>query len=210
MLTRMSFAKIEARTGDAVMFESARHVVREMPESELPRLQALYEANPEFFLIVNGRGPDADEAWQQFDELPPPHLSYTRRWFAGVFDRRGELQGHLALVSDLVLPRAWHLTTLLMATRLHGSGVATEVMSATQAWARDRGACWLRLGVVIGNARAERFWERCGFVDVRRRDNMDTGGRINSLRVMVKPLAELSVDHYLQQVPRDRPDSTLP
>ena len=200
----------EADAGNAPMFEGARHVVREMPESELPRLQALYEANPEFFQIVNDRGPDADEARRQFDELPPPHLSYSRRWFAGVFDREGDLQGHLAIVSDLVLPRAWHLATFLMATRLHGSGASAETFSALESWVRSQGACWLRLGVVIGNARAERFWERCGFVDVRRRDNMDTGGRINSLRIMVKPLAGLSVHDYLQLVPRDRPDSELP
>mgnify|MGYP003562062810 CR=1 FL=1 len=200
----------EARVGDPAVFESARHIVREIPEGELPRLQALYDLNPEFFHIVNGRGPDADEARQQFEELPPPYLSYTRRWFAGVFDRSGELHGHVAVVSDLVLPRAWHLATFLMATRLHGSGAAAETFSALEAWVRSQGACWLRLGVVIGNARAERFWERCGFVDVRRRDNMDTGGRINSLRIMVKPLAGLSVHDYLQQVPRDRPDSTLP
>lgn len=200
----------EACIGDTAMFESVRHIVREMPPSELPRLQALYEANPEFFLTVNGRGPDANEAQQQFDELPPPHLSYSRRWFAGVFDRTGALQGHVAIVSDLVLPRAWHLATFLMATRLHGSGAAAETFSALESWARGQGACWLRLGVVIGNVRAERFWERCGFVDVRRRENMDTGGRINSLRIMVKPLTGQSVHDYLRHVPRDRPDSTLP
>lgn len=200
----------EARGDDIPLFESAHHVVREMPETELPRLQALYEANPEFFVIVNGRGPDADEARQHFDELPPPHLSYARRWFAGVFDRSGELHGHVALVSDLVLPRAWHLATFLMATRLHGSGAAAETFAALASWVRSQGACWLRLGVVVGNARAERFWERCGFVEVRRRENMDTGGRINTLRIMIKPLADLSVADYLAQVPRDRPGAELP
>lgn len=200
----------DAHIGDTVMFESARHIVRELPPSELPRLQALYEANPEFFRIVNGRGPNPDEAQQDFDELPPPHLSYSRRWFAGVFDRTGALQGHVAIVSDLVLPRAWHLATFLMATPLHGTGAAAETFAALESWVRSQGACWLRLGVVIGNARAERFWERCGFIDVRRRENMDTGGRINALRVMVKPLADLSVNEYLRQVPRDRPDSPLP
>jgi RimJ/RimL family protein N-acetyltransferase len=192
------------------MFESPRYVAREMPLSGLPRLQALFEANPELFLITNGRRPETDEAQQHFDELPPPHLSYSRRWFAGVFDRTGELQGHVAIVSDLVLPGAWHVATFLMATRLHGSGAATETFAALESWMRSHGASWLRLGVVAGNARAERFWERCGFVEVRRRENMDTGGRINTMRIMVKPLAGLSLAHYLELVPRDRPDSALP
>lgn len=195
--------------GEVTLFETAHHLVREMTEPELPRLQALYEANPEFFLIVNGRRPEPDEARQHFDELPPPHLNYARRWFAGVFDRSGELQGHVAIVSDLVLPGAWHLATFLMATRLHGSGAAGEVFAALVSWVQEQGACWLRLAVAVGNARAERFWERCGFVEVRRRENMDTGGRINTMRVMVKPLAGLPVVHYLAQVPRDRPGADL-
>lgn len=192
------------------MFETARFRVRELHAHELPLLQALFERHPEFFFTVNGRAPEPDEARQEFDELPPQHLSYSRRWFGGVFDRDGALQGNAVVVSDLAVARTWHVVMYLLATPLHGTGAATEVFAALEAWVRAQGARWLRLGVVVGNTRAERFWERCGFVEVRRRDNMDTGGRINTLRVMVKPLADGTVDEYLQQAPRDRPGSPLP
>ena len=49
--------------------------------------------------------------------------------------------------------------------------------------------------------------------EVRVRENIDTGGRLNTLRVMVKPLAAAGTSDlacYLASVPRDQPGSTLP
>ena len=66
------------------------------------------------------------------------------------------------------------------------------------------GAKWLRLGVVAGNTRAERFWEKCGYREVRTREGVRMGERLNTLRVMMKPLGRGSVDEYLQLVPRDQ------
>ncbi len=72
------------------------------------------------------------------------------------------------------------------------------------------GARWLRLGVVEGNASAERFWARQGFQQVRTRAGVDTGGRVNTLRVLVKPLAAEPLAAYLALLPRDQPGSGLP
>ncbi len=64
----------------------------------------------------------------------------------------------------------------------------------------------MRLGAVVGNARAEAFWLRMGYVEVKRRAAVDTGGRLNDLRVMVKPLAVgVTLADYLDKVARDRP-----
>lgn len=67
-----------------------------------------------------------------------------------------------------------------------------------------------RLGAVVGNTRAERFWPKAGYIEVRQRQDIDTGARHNDLRVFAKPLAGGSIAHYLERVPRDRPDSELP
>jgi ribosomal protein S18 acetylase RimI-like enzyme len=71
---------------------------------------------------------------------------------------------------------------------------------------RAGGAQWVRLGVVVGNARAERFWEKAGFGEVRRRYEVEIEGRVGDLRVMVKRLAGRSIAEYLALVARDRPD----
>jgi GNAT superfamily N-acetyltransferase len=200
----------EMRVLPPPLFEAADCSARELGPAEVPLLQALFDANPAYFLTVNGRRPHADEAQTEFDELPPPHLGFTRRWFAGLFHRDRGLEGIAIVVSDLSAPGVWHLALFLLATARHGHGEAPALFAALEAWAARHGASWLRLGVVQGNARAERFWARRGFTEVRVRAGVDTGGRINTVRVLVKPLAGGTLAAYLDAVPRDRPGSTLP
>jgi hypothetical protein len=71
----------------------------------------------------------------------------------------------------------------------------------------EQGARWLRLGVVEGSTRAERFWLRCGFAQVRGRGPVTMGRKTNLLRVMAKPLAGGTIDEYLELVERDRPSA---
>lgn len=68
------------------------------------------------------------------------------------------------------------------------------------------GAKWLRLGVVRGHARVERFWESAGYVQTLLRHGVAFGTQTNSLRVMFKPLAGGTPEEYLSLVSRDRPD----
>jgi GNAT superfamily N-acetyltransferase len=188
------------------LFATGRHIVRELDAAEIPRLQALFDANPEYFQTVNGRPALPNEAQLEFEEFPPPSMSFSRRWFCGVFASDGELDGVLVFVSDLMAEQVWHLTLFLVATRLYGSGAASELHVALERWFRDAGARWIRLGVVRGNARGERFWQRHGYIEVRVREGIDTGGRINDLRVMVKALDGQPLADYLERVPRDRPN----
>jgi GNAT superfamily N-acetyltransferase len=200
---------------DKPLFESVALLACELAESDLPALQALFDANPEYFLAVNGRKPGADLARVEFEERPPPHLSHTRQWTLGLYEKDvpgTPLAGVAIVVADLCTPAVWHVALFLVATRLHGQGVAGPAFQALQAWMREQGARWLRLGVVVGNARAEAFWNRQGFAELRRREGVDTGGRINDISVRLKPLRETpgEIDAYLEQVPRDRPGSVLP
>ena len=63
------------------------------------------------------------------------------------------------------------------------------------------------LGVVEGNSRAQRFWERRGFVDVRKRNGVEMGARSNTIRVVAKPLDGGTLQEYLALVARDRPEA---
>ena len=69
------------------------------------------------------------------------------------------------------------------------------------------GAAWIRLGVVSVNARAERFWQRQGYVETRVRDAITMGERVNAVRVLVKALEGGDLATYLGRFPRDRPDA---
>jgi GNAT superfamily N-acetyltransferase len=194
-----------------MIFGAAGCHARELHAADVPRLQVLFDANPEYFLAVNGRPPRPDEAQVEFDERPPPQLPFARQWLLGLHDdATDELVGVAIVAADLMAAGIWHVALFLVATRLHGRGVAQALYAALERWARREGAVWMRLGVVAGNARAEAFWARRGYREVRRREGVDTGGRINDVRVLVKPLREQGLEDYLARAPRDRPDSTLP
>jgi GNAT superfamily N-acetyltransferase len=192
------------------LFRTARFAVCELGASDMPVLQALFDENPDYFIAINGRRPHPDEAQTEFDELPPPHLGFTRRWFTGIFAHAGGLQGVAVVVADLCAPGVWHIALFWLANLQHGNGAAAEIFEALERWTLGHGAKWLRLGVVKGNPRAERFWQRHGFVETRVREGVDTGGRVHTVRVLVKSLTGAPLVAYLDVVPRDRPGSHLP
>jgi GNAT superfamily N-acetyltransferase len=201
---------IAAMPIDPPLFQAAGHSVRQLQPSDVPALQALFDANPAYFQAVNGRPANPDEAQAEFEEVPPAHLPFAGHWEAGICDGQGQLVGTLVVLSDFCAPGVWHLGLFLLATRLHGSGLAASLHQALLAWARSQGAQWMRLSVIVGNARAERFWARQGYTEVRRRHGIDTGGRLNDARVMVIALGDQGLDAYLARVPRDQPGSHLP
>ncbi len=194
----------------ALLFESTSFTVRELLAEEIPLLQALFEANPDYFVIVGGQPPRPDEAQQEFDEQVPGHLSFGKRWFAGAFDRAGTLRGLVILVSDLSAPGVWHTALFFLEGSLRRTGAAMELHDALQSYARRSGARWLRLAVIDGNAPAQRFWAKCGYQQVRTRPYPTLSGETKLARVLVKPLADGTLEQYVLLVPRDAPESSLP
>jgi RimJ/RimL family protein N-acetyltransferase len=179
----------------------------ELVSDDAVTLQRLFEENPEYFVEVNGEPPLPTEAAEELHGALPPGWPYTRKWIIGLIDETGVLAGMANVVSDLLAPGVWHIGLLIIATKRHGDGTAHSFYSGLENWMKNSGAEWLRLGVVAGNARAERFWERLGFVDVRKRNGVKMGKFVNTLRVMAKPLAGGSLDTYLNLVARDRPEA---
>lgn len=192
---------------EAVLFAGPGFRALEAGEADIPRLQRFFEENPEYFLVTSGEGPHADQGREEFEERPPPDLAYDRKWTIRVEDARGAMIALAIVVSDLPAPGVWHLALFIVATRLHGKGEAKSLHDALEGWVRGNGAQWLRLGVVVGNARAERFWERLGYAEARRREGVPAGRRVNTVRVMLKPLGHEDLAGYLARVPRDRPGS---
>lgn len=199
-----------SQPGTTELFATPRFVVRRLHAHDLAALQRLFDASPDYFMVVHGRRPRTDEAQMEFAEMPPSTLPHGQRWFAGAWDAHGTLQGVLHFVADLMAPGVWHIALFFIATPLHGTGAARELYGALEAWMAAAGAHWIRLGVVSGNAKAERFWARMGYTQTRVRQGMDTGGKINDMRILVKALRGEPLARYLQSVARDNPDSPLP
>lgn len=169
-------------------------------------LQRFYDSNPEYGIAVSGEPPAPHEARETFAGLPPAEWRFGRKWVLGFRNEHGALDGMADLLSGLFVDDVWHIGLFIVATALHGRGAAGTLYAGLEAWMIAQGAAWSRLGVVQGNVRAERFWERLGYREVRQRGDVRIGPRVNTVRVMVKGLTggDLAND-YLARVARDRP-----
>lgn len=189
-----------------------------LPESPLPSLsvvdlsdagertlQAFFEANPLYFLSVHGVPPQPDEAHEEIYGELPAGWAFTRKAVFGFQDSSSKLAGMGNVISDLLAPGVWHVGTFIVATDRHGTGDAQALYASIEAWCREGGARWMRLGVVEGNARAEAFWARSGYVQVARREGIVMGQRTNAIRVMAKALYAQPISEYHALVERDRP-----
>jgi GNAT superfamily N-acetyltransferase len=187
------------------LFSAGKLRCFELQEEDIPELQRFFEANPEYFLAVEGKSPGPDEGCEMFHDKPPAGMSFTKVWMMGIVDDANALVGMADVESDLLAPGVWHIGLIILATARHGSGEAHALYQALEDWAVRGGAQWMRLGVVEGNARAERFWEKVGFIEVCRHASVAMGTRMNTVRFMVKPLACGTFAEYLSLVPRDQP-----
>ncbi|MDE2627075.1 MAG: GNAT family N-acetyltransferase [Burkholderiales bacterium] len=177
----------------------------EITSADEPVLQCFFDANPQYFLAVQGQPAAADEAHEEIHGELPPGWRCTKKWLVGCVDAQGSLQAMANVVSDLLAPGVWHIGLFIVATARFGTGDAQALYRGLETWASAEGANWMRLGVVQGNVRAERFWEALGFVQTRTRSGVEMGKLTNTLRVMVKPLAGGTLEQYLSLVERDRP-----
>jgi GNAT superfamily N-acetyltransferase len=191
----------------AGLFGSSVYTCLELSEDDVGRVQRFFEANPEYHLAVTGAPPGPGAAREEFDSLPPPDWQCGKRWLLQFVDGRGDIAAIADVIADLIAPGVWHVGLFVVATSLHGSGAAHALYESLEAWMREGGARWLRLGAVVGNTRAERFWQRVGYTEVRQREGIAMGERVNTVRVMVKPLTRGRMDEYLALVSRDRPES---
>ncbi len=186
------------------LFAAGLYEAVELAEEDLPALQAFFVGNPEYFLAVTGAPPRPDEARQELESRPPQGLPYDKVYLLGFLDSVGQMVAMASVLTDLLAPRVWHISLFIIATGLHGTGTGALLYERLERWAKDRGASWLRLDVVVGNLKAERFWEKVGYRDVQRL-SAQLGSMTHTVRVMVKPLGGSDIDEYLREVPCDRP-----
>jgi GNAT superfamily N-acetyltransferase len=178
----------------------------ELGEPDAPLLQRFFDANPDYFLAVQGEPATPGQAYEELTDSPPPGVPWSRVWQVGFVEASGRLAAFAGIVTDLFAPDVCHIGLFIVDGSRHGNGDAHRLYAGLEQWARAHGAAWMRLGVVVGNTRGERFWSRCGFAQMRLREGVAMGGRTNVVAVLAKPLADRTLEDYLALVARDRPD----
>ena len=187
-----------------------------LADSDAPLLQTFLDQNPAYFITVQGTPAESDEAEREITDLPPTGYPYDEKYVIGYTNQSanqsanqsGELIAVANMITDLFAPTVWHLATFYLATDRHGTGQAGILYCSLEQWAIAHGARWMRLGVVVGNTRAVRFWSRCGFQPMRVRSAVCsavcTGQVERDILVMCKSLCGQELGDYLALVAHDR------
>jgi GNAT superfamily N-acetyltransferase len=178
----------------------------ELTLEHAPLLQRFFEANPAYFLATSGEPAGLREGLETITGEVPAEMSCTSKRIFGYVGPEGSLVAMAHVVTDLLASSIHHIGLFIVATDLHGSGQAQRLYQALERWAIAERAAWLRLSVVAGNTRAERFWAAQGYRPVRERPGVRMGPRVVTLRTLVKPLAAGSLEPYFSLAPRDRPE----
>ncbi|HCN88432.1 MAG TPA: GNAT family N-acetyltransferase [Oxalobacteraceae bacterium] len=113
---------------------------RRLAESDLQALQDFFVANPDYFLVVNGKRPRADEARQEFEDCPPPEMPFDEVFVIGFADSAGRLLAMASVISNLLAEHVWHIGLFIVATSLHKLGTAAILYAGLEAWLKERGA----------------------------------------------------------------------
>ena len=179
------------------------HTVKLTPD-QAPALQRFFQDNPAYFLATSGEPAGPDEAHEEITGEVPAGWGFTKKWVVGYADDRGSLAAMVNVITDLLAPAVFHIGTFIVATSRHGTGDAQVLYRGLEDWSVVNGAQWMRLGVVKGNSRAERFWASAGYLPVRERVGIRMGERTTTVRNMVKPLGGADLETYFALVPRDR------
>jgi ribosomal protein S18 acetylase RimI-like enzyme len=176
----------------------------ELTLEHAPLLQKFFEDNEAYFLATSGEPAGPGEAIEEIVSELPLGWAHTKKLVIGYIDDRGGLVAMANVITDLLASSVFHIGTFIVATIRHGSGDAQTLYRGLESWSFENGAAWMRLGVVSGNVRAERFWSSMGYMPVRRREGVEMGRRTVSVQTMFKPLRGGTLECYLSLVPRDR------
>lgn len=158
-----------------------RLVLTDITDDDLPGLLAVAHSNPDFLAL--SEGPDAERTYG-IDALgrdlavaaldPARHpLVLRRRAEGGAMDEgdpsRREVVGRAEVLDHHPVDGVPWIGLLEVHGELQFQGYGREAANALLAWAADRGAEALRLGVLAHNEPALVFWRRLGWVEVDRR-----------------------------------------
>lgn len=133
-------------------------------------LQAFFDANPAYFLLVQGEPAAPGEAHEELHGAPPPGWSFTKNWVLGYADARQELVAMAIVTSDLIAATVWHIGLFIVATTRHGRGDAQALYRGLEAWhgpAARTGCAWASCNAMRGPSASGRRRAACGCARAR-------------------------------------------
>jgi GNAT superfamily N-acetyltransferase len=147
------------------------------------RLQRLYERCSDYAILVDGEPSPATAAEEEFRSVPPGRSLDDKVMF-GLIAPTDDIVGLLEGLRHYPDEATWWLGLLLLLPDRRGQRLGEALTSGFLELARGQGAKAVMLGVLLENEAGRRFWERQGFVEVRRTEPRPFGKKVHTVIVM--------------------------
>ena len=158
-------------------------IVRPFEDRDVPPLQTLFDADPEFFQAINGRDIPVGEIRAA---LPLGRTIEDKFFFA--ITQGDSIAGMIDIIRGYPEPTTWFLGFLFLAKDARGAGAGRRALHALYDWVRAQGGTALRLGVVEGNTRARWLYATEGFVFKATREPDPAENRMRRTLVLERPV----------------------
>jgi len=159
------------------------YTTRTLGLRDVAELQDLYERCSDFHEVEQGV-PTLPDAAERLLSTVPEGKDEADKLVLGVRSGDGRLVGVLDLIRDLPAEGEWWLGLLMLDPAERRRGLGAALVKALANAIRDVGGGAVSLGVLEQNTAAGRFWERLGFVELRRSAYEARSGRRSRVIVM--------------------------
>lgn len=155
--------------------------LRRATAADAPAIQAVIEADPATWAVLEGAPPRPDEAIHLLAEHPPG-VTHDRTYVYIADDTCV-----IDLVEGFPDARTWYLGLVLLTPGARNRGLGTRLLEQLCAHVRRRGGRALRLAVVSTNTGARRLYDRLGFAFLVRKQRPSPAG-VQELDVLERML----------------------
>jgi ribosomal protein S18 acetylase RimI-like enzyme len=158
-----------------------------LSQSELPELQAMLEKSQDFSLLTDGQPVQPDAAQSVLSELPPGK-TLDDKLVLGIRNDHANLAGVLDIMDGYPEPGVCWIGLLEIPPEYRGMHLGYSVLSELEKLVVRSGIFRLQLGVLQDNLPALAFWQKMGFIEIRRKTDYASGQKTHVVLVMEKVL----------------------
>ena len=135
----------------------------------------VYDTNKDFFLITQGGAATVEVSIKDIDALPP-NCEIEQKTFISIW-KEGKVVGILDLIEKYPTQTSFWIGLLLVHGSLHDKRIGSMILNAVLNAGKKEGYKTVQLGVLNGNNRGMKFWEKHGFSILRYSENIVIMGK---------------------------------
>lgn len=158
------------------------YTVCRLTRQDSDRLQALFAACTDFFILTEGAAPRSAAAQDEFTDAPDGKSPDDLHFF-GLGDAQDRLVGVITTAQHYPDDDTWWLGLLLLAPDQRGQGLGSDFYRAFEQWLVKQNVNYVALSAIAPNTSGRTFWQRMGFEEIRQTPRRSFGQKSHVVHI---------------------------